>query len=87
MSLRIAGLLLLFLTLFYLSAGAADARLEALLQSIIEEKTIVPDVYQVINLGNFFRTKLYKPAQDEFTTALQLDPANKIALINLSYTF
>lgn len=88
MSLRIAGLLLLFLTLFYLSAGAADARLEALLQSITEEKTIVPDVYQVINLGNFFLgQKLYKPAQDEFTTALQLDPANKIALINLSYTF
>ena len=85
----ITVLLLLFFTLFFLPAAASpDARLEALLQEIIEEKTIIPDAYRVINLGNFYLSqKLYQPAQNEFTKALQVDPDNKIALINLGYTF
>ncbi len=81
--------LLFFLVLFYSPISASDkVNLEALLQSIIEEKTVTTDVYAVINLGNFFFSeKLYAPARDEYVKALQIDPSNKIALINLSYTF
>lgn len=87
--LNISGFLLFLLIMFSLSTSASpDTRLEALLQSIIEEKTVIPDVYEVITLGNFFLAQeLYQPARDEFCKALQLDPSNKIAIINLSYVF
>ncbi len=65
-----------------------NIKLEELLQSIIEEKTVTINVYDLINLGNFFLAQeLYPPAQEEYCKALNLDPSNKIALINLSYTF
>ncbi len=80
-------LLSLFLSHFPISASS-NINLEELLQSIIEEKTVVTDVYEIINLGNFFFSQeLYTAAQDEYVKALQIDPYNKIALINLSYTF
>ena len=77
------------LILLHFSIYASDSvNLEELLQTIIEEKTVVTDVYEIINLGNFFFSEqLYSPARDEYIKALQIDPSNKIALINLSYTF
>jgi len=89
MGLKTACVLLFFLILFHFSISADNnIRLEELLQSIIEEKTVIPDVYTVINLGNFFfAQQLYPPAHDEYVKALQIDPSNKIALINLGYTF
>lgn len=82
----------LFSFLFLLSspifASSSNIQLEELLQSIIEEKTTITDAYAVINLGNFFfAQQLYPPARDEYYQALQIEPTNKIAHINLSYTF
>lgn len=86
---RATCFLIFFLILFDSFIFASNnIKLEELLQSIIEEKTVTIDAYTVINLGNFFLSqKLYLPAQDEYKKALSLDPSNKIALINLSYTF
>lgn len=87
---KMAVLLLLFFALCHLCsfAGPNTAKLEAVLQSIIEQRTVTTDAYDVINLGNFFFAKeLYPLAQEEYEKALQLEPANKIALINLSYLF
>jgi tetratricopeptide (TPR) repeat protein len=87
-----AGILIVFFLffLFFLNLpinARNSVDLEDLLQSIIEEKTVVTDIYAIINLGNFFFSReLYKPAQDEYLKALDIDPFNKIALINLSYT-
>lgn len=81
-------LLLLFLvSIFPVLAGNSDnTQLEQLLQSIIEEKSNIENAYTFINVGNFFlENELYKPAQEEYKKALEIDPSNKMALVNLSY--
>lgn len=82
-----ACLLFLILCLFSFSVSASqNIQLEALLQSIIEEKTMIPDAYTFINLGNFFMDQeLYQAAQDEYKKALEIDPYNKMAFINIGY--
>ena len=63
-----------------------DIQLEDLLQSIIEEKTIIKDVYAFINVGNFLMDQeLYQQAREEYKKALEVDPSNKMAMVNLSY--
>lgn len=76
-----------FLLSFSVSANVNDdTRLEDLLQSIIEEKTVISDAYTYINIGNFFMDQmLYEPARDEYQKALKTDHSNTLALINLSY--
>lgn len=62
--------------------------LEALLQSIIEEKTTKPDIYVMINLGNFFLdNQLYEPSLQQYDKVLEIDPFNKIALLNKGSVF
>ncbi len=78
-----------FLFTFLTSANAnnTNIQLEELLQSIIEEKTTIPDTYTFINLGNFFiGQELFQQAHDEYKKALEYDPSNKMALVNLSYS-
>ena len=88
-TIRIMSAFLLFFILLlasFPSQASNDTQLEELLQSIIEEKTIIPDAYTLINLGNFFiGQELYKPAEGGYRIALELDPSNKMALINLNY--
>lgn len=75
-----------FLSSFFVSAND-NIQLEDLLQSIVEEKTVILDAYTFINIGNFFMHQtLYEPARDEYQKALESDPSNTMALINLSYT-
>jgi len=82
---------LLIITLLFFSVSAYSAgniQLENLLQSIIEEKTTIPDEYVFINLGNFFIAQdLYQQAHNEYEKALEIDPENKLAIINLNYAF
>lgn len=80
-------ILFIFLLTCFITTHASDnIQLEDLLQSIIEEKTMIPDAYVLINLGNFFiGQEKYPPARDEYKKALELDPSNKMALINLNY--
>ncbi len=80
-------LFVFFLSSFSVSASTSNnIQLDTLLQSIIEEKTIASDAYTFINRGNFFMDqKLYQPAQEEYKKALEIDPSNKMALVNLSY--
>jgi|GEM_PF-1261660 len=87
MGLIFTGLIFFVFLLSSFSVSASnDIQLEALLQSIIEEKTIIPDAYAFINLGNFFiDQELYQPAQKEYEKALGIDPSNKLALVNLNY--
>lgn len=87
---RITLVVFFLSVIFFLSNFSTIAndntQLEALLQAIIEEKTIIPDAYLLINLGNFFLDQqLYQPAQDQYQKALKVDPSNKMALTNLSY--
>ena len=81
-------LFVVFLSNFAVSTSSSNnIQLEALLQSIIEEKTIIPDAYTFINLGNFFiDQELYQQAREEYMKALEIDPSNKMALINIGYT-
>ncbi|MBN2395666.1 MAG: tetratricopeptide repeat protein [Candidatus Atribacteria bacterium] len=80
-------LLYVIFFLFNFSVMANDnTQLEALLQSIIEEKTNIPSSYLFINLGNFFLgQELYQPALEEYQKALEIDPSNTMAVINFSY--
>jgi tetratricopeptide (TPR) repeat protein len=91
-SLRKMGILSAFLLFFILLlssfpvSASNNIQLEALLQSIIEEKTTIPDTYTLINLGNFFiGQELYQAAQEEYKKALEIDPSNQMALVNLNY--
>jgi tetratricopeptide (TPR) repeat protein len=81
-------LLFIFLLLSFsvLANTDIDIQLEDLLQSIIEEKTNIEDAYTFINVGNFFmHQELYQQAQEEYRKALEVDPSNKMAKVNLSY--
>ncbi|MDD4362648.1 MAG: tetratricopeptide repeat protein [Atribacterota bacterium] len=81
--------LVLFLIFFSNSVSAeSNNQLEDLLQSIIEEKTIIPDAYTFINIGNFFlQQELYMPAIEEYQKALNVDPFNEIAQINNCFSY
>ena len=77
--------MLALLTQFVLAEQSEQ--LESLLQTIIEEKTQIPDAYSFINMGNFFiSNSLYEAAVKEFEKALDVDPSNQIALLNLNYS-
>ncbi|HZK11343.1 MAG TPA: tetratricopeptide repeat protein [Atribacterota bacterium] len=64
----------------------ANSETEKLLQEIIEGKTIKPDIFTFINMGNFYYSLgLYEPAEKEYEKALGLDQTNILARINQSY--
>jgi len=77
--------LIILLTFFCTSAFASNET-EKLLQEIIEGKTLKPDVFAFINMGNFYCSlDLYEPAEKEYEKALSLDETNILARINQSY--
>lgn len=87
-----SGIIITFLLFFILLLSNtivfadSNIQLDELLQTIIEEKTVIPDAYTFINLGNFFMNQgLYEPALEEYQKALSVDPGNKMAAINLNY--
>lgn len=77
---------LIILLAFISTTIFAGDETEKLLQEIIERKTIKPDIFTYINLGNFYCSlKLYEPAEKEYQKALDLDETNILARINQSY--
>ena len=87
----IISVCLLFFTIILssftvLASTDSNVQLEDLLQSIVEEKTTIPDAYTYINVGNFLMNQeLYQPAQEEYRKVLEIDSSNTMALVNLSY--
>jgi tetratricopeptide (TPR) repeat protein len=77
--------LIILLAFFYTSAFASTET-EKLLQEIIERKTMRPDIFAFINMGNFYCSlDLYEPAEKEYEKALGLDETNILARINQGY--
>ena len=77
--------LIILLAFFCTSAFASDET-EKLLQEIIERKTMRPDIFAFINMGNFYCSlDLYEPAKKEYEKALGLDETNILARINQGY--
>lgn len=77
---------LIILLAFISTTIFASDETEKLLQEIIERKTIKPDIFTYINLGNFYCSlNLYEPAEKEYQKALDLDETNILARINQSY--
>lgn len=77
---------LIILLIFFTTAVFASIKTEKLLQEIIEGKTIKPDIFTYINMGNFYCSlELYEPAEKEYQKALNLDETNILAKINQSY--
>lgn len=77
--------LIILFTLFATTVFASTET-EKLLQEIIEGKTLKPDIFAFINMGNFYcALNLYEPAEKEYQKALDLDQTNILARINQSY--
>jgi len=77
---------LIILFAFFSTTAFASNETEKLLQEIIERKTMKPDIYAFINMGNFYCSlDLYEPAEKEYEKALDLDETNVLARINQSY--
>lgn len=87
-NLRILNLLifLIILLTFISTTIFASDETKKILQEIIERKTMKPDIFTYINLGNFYCSlNLYEPAEKEYQKALDLDETNLLARINQSY--
>ena len=77
---------LIILLAFFCTSAFASNETEKLLQEIIERKTMKPDVFAFINMGNIYCSlDLYEPAEKEYEKALGLDETNTLARINQSY--
>jgi tetratricopeptide (TPR) repeat protein len=77
--------LIIILALFATTVFASSET-EKLLQEIIEGKTMKPNIFAFINMGNFYCSlDLYEPAEKEYEKALGLDETNILARINQSY--
>ena len=77
---------LIVLLTFFSTTAFANNETEKLLQEIIERKTMKPDIFAFINMGNFYcALDLYEPAGKEYEKALGLDETNILARINQSY--
>ncbi len=80
------AIFLIILLAFFSTTAFASTETEKLLQEIIEGKTLKPDVFTFINMGNFYCSlDLYEPAEKEYEKALDLDEVNILARINQSY--
>ncbi len=83
----LSGLLLLII-LFTLFSSIiwANEETEKLLREIIEKKTLKPDIFNYINMGNFYCSlNLYEAAEKEYQKALDMDQSNILARIDHSY--
>jgi len=77
---------LIILLIFFTTTVFASNETEKLLQEIIERKTVKPNIFTYINMGNFYCSlELYEPAEKEYQKALDLDETNILARINQSY--
>lgn len=77
---------LIILSIFFTTTVFASNETEKLLQEIIERKTVKPNIFTYINMGNFYCSlELYEPAEKEYQKALDLDETNILARINQSY--
>jgi tetratricopeptide (TPR) repeat protein len=77
---------LIILLAFFCTSAFASTATEKLLQEIIERKTMRPDIFAFINMGNFYCSLgLYEPAEKEYEKALGLDETNILARINQGY--
>lgn len=77
---------LIILLALFTTTVFASSETEKLLQEIIEGKTMKPDIFAFINMGNFYCSlDLYEPAEKEYEKALGLDETNILARINQSY--
>ncbi|MEA2087180.1 MAG: tetratricopeptide repeat protein [Candidatus Caldatribacteriota bacterium] len=77
---------LIILLALFATTVFASSETEKLLQEIIEGKTMKPDIFAFINMGNFYCSlDLYEPAEKEYEKALGLDETNILARINQSY--
>ncbi|GAI72078.1 unnamed protein product, partial [marine sediment metagenome] len=77
---------LIILLAFFCTSAFASNETEKLLQEIIERKTMRPDIFAFINMGNIYCSlDLYEPAEKEYEKALGLDETNILARINQSY--
>ena len=77
---------LIILFAFFCTSAFASIETEKLLQEIIESKTMRPDIFAFINMGNFYCSlDLYEPAEKEYVKALGLDETNILARINQGY--
>ncbi len=79
-------ILLIILLILFTTTVFASNETEKLLQEIIERKTVKPNIFTYINMGNFYCSlELYEPAEKEYQKALDLDETNILARINQSY--
>ena len=79
---------LIILLALFTTTVFASTETEKLLQEIIEGKTLKPDVFAFINMGNFYCSlDLYEPAEKEYEKALGLDATNILARINQGYAW
>jgi len=77
---------LIILLALFTTTVFASSETEKLLQEIIEGKTMKPDTFTFVNMGNFYCSlDLYEPAEKEYEKALGLDETNILARINQSY--
>lgn len=77
---------LIILLALFTTTVFASSETEKLLQEIIEGKTLKPDIFTFINMGNLYCSlDLYEPAEKEYEKALGLDETNILARINQSY--
>jgi len=77
---------LIILLALFTTTAFANSETEKLLQEITEGKTLKPDIFAFINMGNFYCSLgLYEPAEKEYKKALGLDEMNILARINQSY--
>ena len=77
---------LIILLALFTTTVFANSETEKLLQEIIEGKTMKPDIFAFINMGNFYYALgLYEPAEKEYEKALGLDQTNILARINQSH--
>ncbi|GAJ20043.1 unnamed protein product, partial [marine sediment metagenome] len=61
---------LIILLAFFCTSAFASNETEKLLQEIIERKTMKPDVFAFINMGNIYCSlDLYEPAEKEYEKA------------------
>ncbi|GAG79923.1 unnamed protein product, partial [marine sediment metagenome] len=80
------AIFLIILFAFFCTSAFASNETEKLLQEIIERKTMRPDIFAFINMGNFYCSlDLYEPAEKEYEKALGLDETNILARINQGY--
>jgi len=81
LKLSIVIFLIILLALFTTTVFASSET-EKLLQEIIEDKTMKPDTFTFVNMGNFYCSlDLYEPAEKEYEKALDLDETNVLARI------